>query len=405
MEAPELSRPRGRDDPRRRRRTSRSSSARSRRRPSSIGHRRGRRCSTLLRVVQGAQADAPVRRGDEPPQRGLQGQRDGRVGGARGQSSTRSGPRMAGLRVREPLLPAARPTRTGRTRCSRWCTGTNARDCEETIAAIRAETGVDEYALLWSVKEYKKTRVRYFTAEWDEWRAEHLAPAARASHAAARRAGGGRRPTAVPSTAATRAVGDRTRTRVRRRRWQRRRAPRGSPPRSCAAGCQPSARRRSLATTHGCTRYGTTLGGTSPSPLAHSRAQHALEQLGRAAAGTSERGQQRPRVVGVEPAVGGDVERARDGPRARPARARRRGRRRAPPAPAGRRPATRSGGRPSSRRDGSRSAPAPSTGAVRSVVTVTAGVLVAPLARAAARPRPPGPRARSRGWAAAARPR
>src|SRR3954454_1963686 len=47
--------------------------------------------------------------------------------------------------------------------------GKNARDCEETIAAIKAETGVDEYALLWSVKEYKKTRVKYFTPEWDAW--------------------------------------------------------------------------------------------------------------------------------------------------------------------------------------------------------------------------------------------
>lgn len=53
--------------------------------------------------------------------------------------------------------------------------GMNARECEETIAAIRDETGIDEYALLWSVKEYKKTRVRYFTPEWDGWRAEHLA--------------------------------------------------------------------------------------------------------------------------------------------------------------------------------------------------------------------------------------
>jgi siroheme decarboxylase len=51
--------------------------------------------------------------------------------------------------------------------------GMNARECEDTIAAIRDETGVDEYALLWSVKEYKKTRVRYFTSEWDEWRADH----------------------------------------------------------------------------------------------------------------------------------------------------------------------------------------------------------------------------------------
>jgi siroheme decarboxylase len=53
--------------------------------------------------------------------------------------------------------------------------GKHSRDCETTIAAIRDETGVDDYALLWSIKEYKKTRVRYFTSDWDEWRAGHLA--------------------------------------------------------------------------------------------------------------------------------------------------------------------------------------------------------------------------------------
>jgi hypothetical protein len=53
--------------------------------------------------------------------------------------------------------------------------GMNARECEDTIAAIKDETGVDEFDLLWSVKEYKKTRVRYFTDEWDAWRAAHLA--------------------------------------------------------------------------------------------------------------------------------------------------------------------------------------------------------------------------------------
>jgi DNA-binding Lrp family transcriptional regulator len=55
--------------------------------------------------------------------------------------------------------------------------GRSARDCEATIEAIRAETGIDEYALLWSVKEYKKVRVRYFTPEWDEWQAAHLSAA------------------------------------------------------------------------------------------------------------------------------------------------------------------------------------------------------------------------------------
>ena len=33
--------------------------------------------------------------------------------------------------------------------------GRNARDCEATVEAIRDETGIDEYCLLWSVKEYK----------------------------------------------------------------------------------------------------------------------------------------------------------------------------------------------------------------------------------------------------------
>jgi len=55
--------------------------------------------------------------------------------------------------------------------------GHNARDCEQTIAAVQAETGVDDYALLWSIKEYKKTRVRYFTDDWDDWRAAHFTPA------------------------------------------------------------------------------------------------------------------------------------------------------------------------------------------------------------------------------------
>jgi siroheme decarboxylase len=55
--------------------------------------------------------------------------------------------------------------------------GHNARDCEATIEAIRDETGVDEYALLWSIKEYKKVRLRYFTPDWQQWRDAHLTTA------------------------------------------------------------------------------------------------------------------------------------------------------------------------------------------------------------------------------------
>jgi DNA-binding Lrp family transcriptional regulator len=52
--------------------------------------------------------------------------------------------------------------------------GRSARDCEATVDAIRVETGIDEFALLWSIKEYKKVRVRYFTSDWDGWSAAHL---------------------------------------------------------------------------------------------------------------------------------------------------------------------------------------------------------------------------------------
>jgi siroheme decarboxylase len=52
--------------------------------------------------------------------------------------------------------------------------GRSARDCEATVDAIRDETGIDEYCLLWSIKEYKKTRLQYFTPEWDAWTAKFL---------------------------------------------------------------------------------------------------------------------------------------------------------------------------------------------------------------------------------------
>jgi DNA-binding Lrp family transcriptional regulator len=55
--------------------------------------------------------------------------------------------------------------------------GRSARDCEATIDAIRTETGIDEYCLLWSVKEYKKVRLEYFTPEWDAWYSKHAASA------------------------------------------------------------------------------------------------------------------------------------------------------------------------------------------------------------------------------------
>lgn len=52
--------------------------------------------------------------------------------------------------------------------------GRNSDDIDEAIAAIEEETGIEDHDLLWSVKEYKKVRVRYFTPEWDEWESQNL---------------------------------------------------------------------------------------------------------------------------------------------------------------------------------------------------------------------------------------
>lgn len=49
--------------------------------------------------------------------------------------------------------------------------GQKARDCQEIIGAISQATGITEYALLYSTKEYKKVRLKYFTPELDDWEA------------------------------------------------------------------------------------------------------------------------------------------------------------------------------------------------------------------------------------------
>jgi siroheme decarboxylase len=46
-------------------------------------------------------------------------------------------------------------------------------DCQEVLAAISKATGVNTYAALYSVKEYKKVRMQYFTPEVEAWEAQH----------------------------------------------------------------------------------------------------------------------------------------------------------------------------------------------------------------------------------------
>lgn len=52
--------------------------------------------------------------------------------------------------------------------------GRKVSDCEKVARAISEATGVREYAMLFSSKEYKKTRLRYFTPELEEWERTYL---------------------------------------------------------------------------------------------------------------------------------------------------------------------------------------------------------------------------------------
>ena len=249
-------RPRARGDPRRAGRPRRTSSVRSRRTA-----RRSASASTKHDVlddaalVQGPQADAPLRRGDEPPQRRLQGQRDGRVGRARRRARR---DRSADGRLRRRVSHCYR-----RPTYDDWpysvftmVHGRSARDCEATIDAIRDETGVDEYCLLWSIKEYKK--VRLATSRPSGTRgAKHtwLARSRRVVRRQRRRRRlrqPPRAPRPRPTTNARRAPTSHGSTLARRR--GRSRA--GSLPRSSDAAPSPRRCSRSFATTHGYTRYG-----------------------------------------------------------------------------------------------------------------------------------------------------
>jgi hypothetical protein len=44
-------------------------------------------------------------------------------------------------------------------------------DCQAVLAEISRVTGIDQYAALYSTKEYKKIRVTYFTPQVNEWEA------------------------------------------------------------------------------------------------------------------------------------------------------------------------------------------------------------------------------------------
>lgn len=53
--------------------------------------------------------------------------------------------------------------------------GRTPEECQDVIDAISDATGISEYATLYSSTEFKKIRLKYFTAELDDWEARYLA--------------------------------------------------------------------------------------------------------------------------------------------------------------------------------------------------------------------------------------
>lgn len=51
-------------------------------------------------------------------------------------------------------------------------------ECEAVIAAIAKATGITEYAALYSTREYKKVRLKFFTPDYEEWERTYLGPTA-----------------------------------------------------------------------------------------------------------------------------------------------------------------------------------------------------------------------------------
>ena len=45
--------------------------------------------------------------------------------------------------------------------------------CAEQVADWAKQAGLEQYAVLYSHKEYKKTRLRYFTGEIEAWERAH----------------------------------------------------------------------------------------------------------------------------------------------------------------------------------------------------------------------------------------
>ncbi|MFQ5895669.1 MAG: hypothetical protein ACE5JJ_07625, partial [Nitrospinota bacterium] len=57
-------------------------------------------------------------------------------------------------------------------------------DCETILRGISEATGVEDYAVLYSTREYKKVRLKYFSQEMDEWNRRYMPDQLEATRAA-----------------------------------------------------------------------------------------------------------------------------------------------------------------------------------------------------------------------------
>ena len=116
--------------------------------------------------------DAPLRRRAGPPQRRASCRTAWASGACPRSASTSAASAMAAFRgvshcYQRPTYPDWPYNLFSMTH------GRTKADCEAVLAAVGAETGLDDYSVLYSTKEYKKTRVSYFTPEEAAWEQAH----------------------------------------------------------------------------------------------------------------------------------------------------------------------------------------------------------------------------------------
>ena len=82
------------------------------------------------------------------------------------------GPQMADVRGGVATATAGRPTTTGRTACSRWCTAAARATAKRRSTRSATRPASTSTACCGRSRSTRRSGLRYFAPEWDDWERE-----------------------------------------------------------------------------------------------------------------------------------------------------------------------------------------------------------------------------------------